>query len=171
MAEEINIVEIIKSRRYFQMALRLLLSKKQRLLLKSKSRYTEIDPDKDAQLPKGSSVTSKIGDIELYSSYESESYASVDKFEHKAASEDRQEDVEMSNRGIKEAFVYQSHGMLKQAEVEFVQPNDKLDLDQFIFDKSFQIPRESASVAYEEKKGETEKEMQEILQTYEDITD
>ena len=43
MAEEINIVEIIKSQRYVSMALRLLLSKTQRNILKEKSRYNIID--------------------------------------------------------------------------------------------------------------------------------
>ena len=47
MAEEINIVEIIKSRRYVQMALRLLLTKTQRSLLKEKSRFNIIDKDKE----------------------------------------------------------------------------------------------------------------------------
>ena len=78
----------------------------------------------------------------------------------------------MSKRGLK-AVENQSQGMIKQAEVEFVEPHDKLDLDQFIFDKSFQIPRESVSVAVadEEKKRGNEQEVLDILQTYEEITE
>ena len=49
MAEEINIVEIIKSRRYFNMALRQLLTKKQRSMMKEKSRFIVINPKEDKQ--------------------------------------------------------------------------------------------------------------------------
>ncbi len=45
LSKEINIVEIIKSQRYFNAALRFLLSKPQRMKLKERGRYTTIDPD------------------------------------------------------------------------------------------------------------------------------
>lgn len=47
LQNEINIVEIIKSRRFFTRALRLLLSERQRFKMKEKSRYIVIDPDGD----------------------------------------------------------------------------------------------------------------------------
>ena len=49
MDEEINIVEIIKSLRYFNMALRLLLTKSQQSEIKEKSRFIIINPDKDIE--------------------------------------------------------------------------------------------------------------------------
>ena len=42
---EINIIEIIKSRRIFMNALKMLLTKKQRMKLKETSRYISINPD------------------------------------------------------------------------------------------------------------------------------
>jgi len=45
MQQETNIIEIIKSRRYFNAALRFLLDKKQRMRLKERGRYTVINPD------------------------------------------------------------------------------------------------------------------------------
>jgi hypothetical protein len=45
MANETNILEIIKSRRYFNAALRFLLSKSQRMRLKERGRYKVINPD------------------------------------------------------------------------------------------------------------------------------
>ena len=45
MNHEINIVELLKSRRYFKMAFHKLLSQTQRLQLKKASRYICIDPD------------------------------------------------------------------------------------------------------------------------------
>ena len=42
---ETNVIEIIKSKRYFNAALRFLMSKKQRMRLKERGRYTVIDPD------------------------------------------------------------------------------------------------------------------------------
>ena len=45
LLEEINIIEIIKSRRFFQKALKVLLTKKKRLELKERSRYISINPD------------------------------------------------------------------------------------------------------------------------------
>ena len=44
MHKEIDIIEIIKTRRYFGMALRKLLTSKQRMKLKEKSRYHCVDP-------------------------------------------------------------------------------------------------------------------------------
>ena len=48
MLSEINIVQIVKSRRYFQMAFRLLLSKKNRDWMRERSRYITVDPDKSS---------------------------------------------------------------------------------------------------------------------------
>ena len=45
MDKEIDIIEMIKSRRFFKMAIRKLLSHKDRLDLKERSRYIMIDPD------------------------------------------------------------------------------------------------------------------------------
>ena len=45
MQRETNILEIIKSRRYFNAAIRFLLTKKQRMKLKERGRYTVINPD------------------------------------------------------------------------------------------------------------------------------
>ena len=47
MDEEINIVEIIKSLRYFNMAMRLLLTKSQQSEIKDKSRFVIINVDKE----------------------------------------------------------------------------------------------------------------------------
>ena len=43
--QEIDIIELIKSRRYFKMALRHLLPPKVRMELKERSRYISVDPD------------------------------------------------------------------------------------------------------------------------------
>ena len=45
MNSETNIIEIIKSRRFFGKALKTLLTRQQRLKMKEKSRYLCIDPD------------------------------------------------------------------------------------------------------------------------------
>ena len=45
--KEINIVEIVKSWRYFEQAIRYLLPERQRLDFKERSRYISIDPDPD----------------------------------------------------------------------------------------------------------------------------
>ena len=45
MDREIDIVEIIKSRRFFHLAMHKLLSHKDRLELKERSRYILIDPE------------------------------------------------------------------------------------------------------------------------------
>ena len=47
LTKETNIIEIIKSRRYFTRALRLLLTKDQRMRLKERSRYISLNPDAD----------------------------------------------------------------------------------------------------------------------------
>ena len=52
MIKEISIIEIIKSRRLFNAALKLLLRREQRLKLKDKSRYISINPDSDLQTSK-----------------------------------------------------------------------------------------------------------------------
>ena len=46
MQRETNILEIVKSRRYFNAALRFLLTKKQRMKIKERGRYTVINPDR-----------------------------------------------------------------------------------------------------------------------------
>ena len=45
--KEINIIEIVKSWRYFESALRFLLPEKKRLDFKERSRYIAIDPTPD----------------------------------------------------------------------------------------------------------------------------
>lgn len=45
MDEEINIIEIVKSWRYFEKAIHFLLTDKQRRHFKERSRYIAIDPD------------------------------------------------------------------------------------------------------------------------------
>ena len=45
MSKETDIVEMIKTRRYFNLALRKLLSAPERMKLKEKSRYFCIDPE------------------------------------------------------------------------------------------------------------------------------
>ena len=47
MEDEINIMEIVKSRRYFKNALRILLPREQRLSMREKSNYICIDPSDD----------------------------------------------------------------------------------------------------------------------------
>ena len=49
MNQEIDIIEMIKSRRYFKLALRELLPSKVRMDLKQRSRYLLIDPDKEQE--------------------------------------------------------------------------------------------------------------------------
>ena len=44
--KEINIVEMIKSRRYFESAIKFLLTEKQRMDMKQKARYIAIDPNR-----------------------------------------------------------------------------------------------------------------------------
>lgn len=43
--KEINIIEIVKSWRYFELAIKSLLDERQRIDFKEKSRYIAIDPD------------------------------------------------------------------------------------------------------------------------------
>ena len=43
--EEINIIEIVKSWRYFRRALQILLSPEQKIKCKERSRYIAINPD------------------------------------------------------------------------------------------------------------------------------
>ena len=45
MLSETNIVKIVESRRYFLTAFKFLLSKKNRKLMKERSRYITVDPD------------------------------------------------------------------------------------------------------------------------------
>ena len=45
LKQETNIIDIIKSRRYFNAALHFLLTKSQRIRIKEKSRYTHVNPD------------------------------------------------------------------------------------------------------------------------------
>ena len=52
MDSEIDIVEIIKSRRYFNMAIRKLLPHKDRMEIKERSRYIMVDPDSDKEVVK-----------------------------------------------------------------------------------------------------------------------
>ena len=49
LEKEINIIEIIKSRRYFNRALKVLLPKKQRMKIKERSRYIAINPDAESE--------------------------------------------------------------------------------------------------------------------------
>ena len=49
MQQETNIIEIVKSRRFITAALKLALTKKQRLKLMKKSRYITINPDDDSE--------------------------------------------------------------------------------------------------------------------------
>ena len=48
LEKELNIIEMVKSRRYMYAAVRTLIpNEKERLILKEKSRYIAINPDKD----------------------------------------------------------------------------------------------------------------------------
>ena len=49
MDKEIDIIEMIKSRRFFKLAFRELLPAKKRMELKEKSRYIMVDPDNDSE--------------------------------------------------------------------------------------------------------------------------
>ena len=49
MDKEIDIIEMIKSRRFFKLAFRELLPAKKRMELKEKSRYIMVDPDNDTE--------------------------------------------------------------------------------------------------------------------------
>jgi len=48
MQKEINIIEILKSRRYVNAAIKFLLPRNQRKKLKERSRYIVINPEKEA---------------------------------------------------------------------------------------------------------------------------
>ena len=50
MEREINIIEMIKSRRYFKLCLNRLLPRETRIKLKERSRYIPLDPDQDNSL-------------------------------------------------------------------------------------------------------------------------
>ena len=52
MDKEIDIIEMIKSRRFFKLAFRKLLSDKDRMDLKERSRYIIIDPDSGEDMKK-----------------------------------------------------------------------------------------------------------------------
>ena len=52
MDQEIDIIEMIKSRRFYKMAFRKLLSDKERMDLKERSRYIMIDPDSGEDVKK-----------------------------------------------------------------------------------------------------------------------
>ena len=61
LAREINIIDIIKSRRLVHRALRMLITKSQRVKLQERARYLEIDPGSgssgnDKKLERGKSV-------------------------------------------------------------------------------------------------------------------
>ena len=47
--KEINIIDIVKSWRYFDSAIRFLLDERKRLDLKERSRYLMVDPDPDEE--------------------------------------------------------------------------------------------------------------------------
>ena len=47
--KEVNIIEIVKSWRYFESAIRFLLTERKRLDLKERSRYLTVDPDFDTE--------------------------------------------------------------------------------------------------------------------------
>ena len=49
MDKEIDIIEMIKSRRFFKLAFRELLPAAKRMELKEKSRYLMVDPDTDGE--------------------------------------------------------------------------------------------------------------------------
>ena len=53
MDKEIDIIEMIKSRRFFKMAIHKLLSDKDRMELKERTRYIMIDPDSGEDIQKG----------------------------------------------------------------------------------------------------------------------
>ena len=53
MDKEIDIIEMIKSRRFFKMAIHKLLSDKDRMELKERTRYIMIDPDSSEDIQKG----------------------------------------------------------------------------------------------------------------------
>ena len=50
--KEVNIIEIVKSWRYFDSAFRFLLDERKRLDLKERSRYLVVDPDPDEEKEK-----------------------------------------------------------------------------------------------------------------------
>ena len=50
MEQETNIIEIIKSKRYIERALRHLLNEKKRFEFKERSRYIAIDPDEKQEV-------------------------------------------------------------------------------------------------------------------------
>ena len=47
--KEVNIIEIVKSWRYFQRAIRFLLTENKSLDLKERARYITVDPDLDTE--------------------------------------------------------------------------------------------------------------------------
>ena len=54
LCREINIIEMVKSWRYFENAFNYLIPEKKRLSLKEYSRYLSIDPDKADKIDKRS---------------------------------------------------------------------------------------------------------------------
>ncbi len=62
MATETNIIEIIKQRRYFNAALRFLMTKKMRMRLKERGRYTVVDPDAPTETKKEGEEESEYTD-------------------------------------------------------------------------------------------------------------
>ena len=58
--QEINMIEFVKSRRYFKKALKFLLTKKKRKELKEKTRYIAVDPDSDKNEGLTRQITNKL---------------------------------------------------------------------------------------------------------------
>ena len=85
MEQEINIVHIVKSRRYFQRALRLLLSRRTREQMQKQSRYIYINPDDSSENEKDDDPFDinismrRFGPKDDGSSYEAESSIEDDK--------------------------------------------------------------------------------------------
>ena len=79
MENETNIIEQIKTRRYFNTALRFIFSKKMRMKLKKKGRYTVVNPDAifmDKKVDKKESEDDDSGEFtEGFYSHESDEYA------------------------------------------------------------------------------------------------
>ena len=76
MLQEINIIEIIKSRRLQGAALKILLTKQQRRKLKEQSRYLAIDPDDSSSTPKSKKKKPKRTDADIEDQFTDGFYSS-----------------------------------------------------------------------------------------------
>lgn len=104
--KEINIIEIIKSRRYFKASLKLLLTKKQRERLQRKTQYIHVDPEGSDE--SGSCTETDFDTDELRSDPEERFFGEPEEFEHDVSA------MHMLQKGKKTAMVSHDEIELKE---------------------------------------------------------